>query len=218
MDYAMNRIVHRTLNLLVLAGAGLLGQAQPAPAYQTGFSDVEVGQLPGDFLVLSGQFAVRDLEGNRVLELPGTPLETHGLLFGPSARENQSVTARIQSTSRGRRSPAFALSLGGVSGFRLEVAAAKRTLEIMQGDQTLKAIPWAWQSGSWTHLRLQIRKVGEGSWVIEGKVWLHGQNEPAEPSITLERSQQPIAGRPGLWGKPFADTAILFDDVKVENL
>jgi hypothetical protein len=111
--------------------------------------------------VLDGQFAVREFEGNRVFELPGTPLETYGVLFGPAARHGQSVYARVHSTHRGRRFPAFAVSLGGVSGFRLEVAAAKQTLELLQGEQTIETVPWEWASGAWTHLRLQIRQLSD---------------------------------------------------------
>jgi len=214
----MNRTL-RPLNWLpVLIAVGLSNPTFAAPAYENDFSTTEIGQVPDDFLVLDGQFAVREHDGNRVLELPGTPLETYGVLFGPAARHGQGIYARIHSTSRGRRFPAFAVSLGGVSGIRLEVAAAKKTLELLQGEQTIASVPWEWTTGTWTHLRLQLRKLADDSYLYQGRAWIDGTPEPSEWVITLKRSEEPIPGRPGIWGKPFAGTPIRYDELKVESL
>ena len=219
MDCEMNRNLRPLIWLPIVVAVGLTVQTGgAAPIYENDFSSTEIGQVPNDFLVLDGQFAVREFEGNRVLELPGTPLETYGVLFGPAARHGQSVYARVHSTHRGRRFPAFAVSLGGVSGFRLEVAAAKQTLELLQGEQTIETVPWEWASGAWTHLRLQIRQLSEQSWIVEGKAWVHGTPEPSDWTITLTRSEEPIPGRSGIWGKPFSGTPIRYDDLKVERI
>ena len=41
--------------------------------YQQDFSEIELDQLPMEFLVLNGNFSVRDDEGNRLLTLAGEP-------------------------------------------------------------------------------------------------------------------------------------------------
>ena len=41
-----------------------------------------------DLLVLDGAFAVKAEGGNKFLELPGAPLDTYGLLFGPTVSAN----------------------------------------------------------------------------------------------------------------------------------
>src|SRR5215203_4716729 len=56
--------------------------AEPRPLYQNDFSKVEIGKLPEEMLLLDGGFAVQDVSGNKVLQLPGAPLDTFGVLFG----------------------------------------------------------------------------------------------------------------------------------------
>jgi len=71
----MKRFLHIGLLTagLLMASSGL--QAQGAkPLFEEGFSSSKVGEVPETFMVLDGQFAVREEEGNRFLELPGAPL------------------------------------------------------------------------------------------------------------------------------------------------
>jgi hypothetical protein len=51
--------------------------------------------------VLQGEFAVRHVDGNRVLELPGAPLDSMGMVLGPPRREDVRMTARILGERRG---------------------------------------------------------------------------------------------------------------------
>jgi hypothetical protein len=185
------------------------------PLYSNDFSEVEPGSIPDDFLVIDGMFSVKEADGNRFLELPGAPLETFGFIFGPAKPDGLAVSARIYGTSSGRRFPSFAVSLGGVGGHRLQVAPAKVAVELLRGDLPLDSVPYQWKSGTWTHLKLQIRKLEDNLWRVEGKVWPEGQSEPAEWTITLDQTDSPIPGRPGAWGIPFAVTPIRFDDLKV---
>jgi len=189
-----------------------------APIYQNDFSSTEVGQVPDEFLVLNGDFAVREFEGDRVLELPGSPLDTFGVLFGPRRKSEVAISARIYGTSRGRRSPAFAVSLGGVAGYRLQVAPAKKAVELLKGDASIAAVPFSWQSGTWMQLRLEMRQAGEGSWRVGGKVWSMGVSEPESMIISFTTTNAPLAGQAGLWGKPYSGTPIRFDEVRVEEL
>jgi len=191
---------------------------QAAVTYENDFSTAEIDQVPNEFLVLDGRFAVREFEGDKVLELPGSPLETYGVLFGSSARDGLAVTARIHGTRKGRRYPAFAVSLGGVSGFRLQITPAKRALELLQGDQVLQSMPWEWKSGAWTHLRLQIIKASDATWLVQGKAWIAGSSEPDDWVLTRSQPEQPVSGKPGIWGKPFSGTPIHFDDVRVARV
>src|SRR4051795_315772 len=71
--------------------------------YQNDFSKGEVGKLPEDMLLLDGGFAVQEVSGNKVLQLPGAPLETYGVLFGPTEGANIALSARVHSAKKGRR-------------------------------------------------------------------------------------------------------------------
>lgn len=188
--------------------------AEPA-AFQADLTKAEVGKLPEGMMVLSGDFTVREEGGKKFLELPGSPLESFGLLFGPPQPAEAEASGRFFGTKQGRKFPAFGLSLGGVSGYRLEMSGGKKALEISKGDELRKSVPFEWTSGSWTHLRLRVRPEGGGC-VVEGKAWPEGTPEPAEWSITLAEPTPPPAGRAALWGAPYAGTPIRYDDLRVE--
>jgi hypothetical protein len=206
---------HSWLCILPLLLGGSLAAASTDPLFREDFSTQEPGKLPQGFMRLDGRFEVVEIDGQRHLQLPGSPLESFGVLFGPGRREDWTVTARFHGTRQGRRYPVFGVSLNGVSGYRLQVAPAKRELELLKGDSILTGVPFEWTNDSWTHLRLQLRKTGEQSWVIEGRAWKAGTPEPDAWPIRWEETTPPIAGRAGIWGQPFSGTPILFDDLEI---
>src|SRR2546422_11733671 len=104
--------------------------AEEKPLYENNFEKTEVGKVPPEFLVLDGGFAVKEEAGNRFLELPGSPLESFGVQFGPTESSDLSVTARIKGTAQGRRYPTFGVGLNGVAGYKLQVSPAKKTLDL----------------------------------------------------------------------------------------
>lgn len=201
--------------LILLAGAMLAGlglQAADPPIFHMNFQDTEPGKLPDGLLVLDGGFAVRAEGDARFLELPGAPLETYGVLFGPAQTNEVAVSARVFGTASGRRFPAFGVGLGGVNGYKLRVSPGRKQLELLKGDTALQSVGFAWQSGQWTHLRLQIRQAG-AVWKIEGKAWIAGTTEPADWLICHEETEAPRPGRASLWGAPYAGTPIRYDDL-----
>src|SRR4051812_26072339 len=81
--------------------------------YENNFEKAEPEKIPEDFMVLDGGFVVKEEGGNKFLELPGAPLETFGVLFGPTVSNNVSASAKIFGTAKGRRFPAFAVAFYG---------------------------------------------------------------------------------------------------------
>jgi hypothetical protein len=185
------------------------------PLYQNDFTTNEVGKLPDEMLLLDGGFAVQEISGNKVLQLPGAPLETFGVLFGPTEAFGLAVSARVHSTKKGRREPAFALGLNGNAGYKLQISAAKKLAELYKGDDVVAKEPFNWESDSWTMLKLQVRKVKEGEFAIEGKTWKQGTPEPQKWTVTYAEMSEPSPGRASIWGNPFAGTPIDFDDLVV---
>jgi len=193
--------------------ASRAAEAPAKPLYHHDFEAAESGKLPAEMMVLSGDFTVKaDAKDGKVLELPGEPLDTFGLLFGPAPTGDATASARFFGTKKGRKFPTFGVSLGGVGGYRLQVSAAKKTLEIFQGDEARQSAAYEWKDESWTSLRVQVRKAASG-WIVEGKAWPAGTPEPAAWSITFETKEEPSAGRAGIWGSPFSGTPIRFDDL-----
>ena len=206
---------------IILAAAASAAETNPAknPAaqilYENNLEKAEVDKLPDEFLVQEGNFVVKDLGTNKVLELPGAPLETFGLFFGPTEGSEVSVSAKMLGTSKGRRFPTFGVGLSGPSGYRLMTAPAKKTLEIYRNDEVQTNVPCEWKSGEWLNFKLQIRRVKDGEWKVEGKVW--EAKEPAAWCVTFDEKTEPIARRASAWGSPLSGTPIWFDDFVVSR-
>jgi hypothetical protein len=212
----MNMVTKTCVELVLLTGLAFSAFAQQAkPLYENDFENAELDKVPDDFLVLDGQFAVKAEGGNKFLELPGAPLDTFGLLFGPTEEEGTAVSARFFGTGKGRRYPTFAVGLNGqgTSAYRLQVSPAKKALELFKGDDVKATVPYEWQSGAWTRLRLQVRRVKDGQWKVEGKAW--ADKEPSAWLVSIDEREQPVAGKASIWGSPYATTPIRFDDLKV---
>jgi len=187
--------------------------AADAP-FTENFEKATVGKLPENTMVLSGDFVVAEEGGAKFLELPGSPLDTFGLLFGPTQAGDVTASGRFFGTKQGRKFPAFGLSVGGVSGYRMEMSGGKKTLELLKGDESRTSVPFEWQSGVWTHLKLQLKKTATGC-MVQGKAWADGSPEPEKWQITLEEKTPPPAGRAAIWGAPYAGTPIRYDDLQV---
>ena len=183
--------------------------------YENNFEKNAVGTLPEEFLKMDGEFKVQQEGSNKFLELPGAPLDTFGLLFGPTEKDGITVQARILGTAKGRRFPAFGVGLNGWGGYKLQVSPAKKSIELFRGETLRKSVAHNWPSGTWTHLRLTIQKSKDGGWYVAGKVWSAGEQEPETPSISIEEKEEPPPGRASISGMPYSGEAIRFDDLKV---
>lgn len=209
------------LLFLVCLCVSLMGSASAQEAatttaalFENHFTETPLGKPSKEFMILQGKFVVSEIEGNKVLELPGEPLETYGVLFGPNQKEGLCVSARIQSDSLKRLYPSFGIGLNGISGPKLLVLPARKVIEIQRGPEAKVSARYDWKPGSWTQLRLQVLKVSEGKWRIMGKAWTEGEPEPAE-WILYDDAKEPPNGRPSLWGTPYSGQRILFDDLMV---
>ena len=202
----------RCKDLFVLTLLAATALAQDA-VYKNDFQSAEVGKVPQELMVIDGGFAVREEGGNKFLELPGAPLDTFGLLFGPTEKENRTVSAKIFGTTKGRRAPTFNVGLGGVGGYKLQVSPGKKTLELYKADAVKTSVPFDWQSGKWTHVELTLKKAKENEWKLEGRAWTDGSPEPTAPTLMFTDSEAPPSGRASIGGSPYATTPIRYDDL-----
>ena len=186
--------------------------------FKSDFESVNADSIPEELMVLGGQFSVKEIDGNKALELPGTPLEDFGALFGPAESDGVAVRARIRSESTKRLAPRFGVGLSGVAGYRLLVAPGQNVLQLLKDQQVVASAPFEWKSGTWTSLHLQVRKISESKWNIEGQAWTDGTPEPKDWSISFEVAEAPPAGKASIWGAPYSGKPILFDDLNVISL
>src|SRR5437867_11852347 len=91
------------LGTLLLQGCKTVRGPMARPLYENNFEKADLDKVPDDFLVLDGQFAVKEEGGNKFLELPGAPLDAFGVLFGPTETQGLAVSARIFGPSKRRR-------------------------------------------------------------------------------------------------------------------
>ena len=220
----MNKFSHRFTQMKKLLLSGLLGLMTaafgadaPKPLFENDFERAVVGNVPDEIMVLGGEFAVKSDGTNKVLELPGAPLDSFAVQFGSSEKENISASARVLSTSKGRRMPTFGMGLGGVSGWKLQVSPGKKPLELLKDAEIKSSVAMDWKSGEWTRLRFQIRKIKDGEWKIEGKAW-QAASEPKEWTISFDEKEEPVSGKASVLGSPFAGTPIWFDDLRMERV
>lgn len=196
------------------------GHSETNALYQTDFSKTEVGTVPPEFLVLEGQFAVRSDGTNQYLEVPGTPLDSLGVSFGPTFSPKTdagiAVSARIYGSGQGRRYPVLAVGICGARGFRLQVTPSKKQLELYQNEAVLAAQPFEWINNAWTHLQLQIKRV-DNRWTLEGRARSEGTNAAPATVITHLIEQEPLQGASTIWGVPYSGKPIRFDDLVVRR-
>lgn len=218
MKNANGKIWSALLTALFIGAGNLYAAEEAKPLFENNFEQVEVGPVPDTFMVLDGGFEVKAEGGNKFIELPGAPLESFGILFGPTEKENVAVSARINGTNKGRRYPTFAIGLNGQGGYKMQVSPAKKAIELYKGDEVVTSVPFDWKSGEWTMMRLQIRKAGDGVWKVEGKAWAQSGTEPKEWMINHDEKKEPTAGRASIWGQPYATTPIQFDDLRITRV
>ena len=210
---------NRAVFITAIAALSVSAQARADNVlFKSDFESAKADSVPEELMILAGQFSVKEIGGNKALELPGTPLEDFGALFGPAESDGVAVRARVRSESTKRLAPRFGVGLSGVAGYRLLVSTGQNVLQLLKDQQVVASAPFEWKPGTWTSLHLQVRKISEGVWIIEGRAWADGTPEPKDWSISFEVSEAPPAGKASIWGAPYSGKPILFDDLSVISL
>jgi len=204
--------------MLLALGLASFSMQAAEPLYQNNFEQTETDNVPDEFLVLDGDFAVKQEGGNKYLELPGAPLDAFGFMFGPSARHGNEISARMFGTKKGRRFPVFGVSLNGVNGYRLQVTPAKRAIELLKAGAVVAKVPFRWGGGEWLRLALRVEQTGEDEWTVSGTVWADDEKAPAKPTLTYKETKEPRNGKPSIWGSPYSGTPIRYDDIVVKKI
>lgn len=185
------------------------------PIYENNFERAAVGKLPEAFAVLGGGFTVQSASSNRFLSLAGSTLRSCTAMFGPVVGADTAVSACILGTAKDSRVPTLGVGLGGTNGWKLMVAPDKSALQLWRDTEVKATVPFTWQSGAWTALRLQVRKIGDGAWTVKGKAWETSGAEPKDWMVHCESSEAPPSGWASVIGTPLARTPIRFDDLVV---
>ncbi len=213
----MNSFLRVVLILIVASGVVAAGPTT-APSVPIVLDKTEVGNLPETATSVNGVFAVQVVEGRRVIELPGEPLDAMGLLVGPD-KGCVGIVARIQASATGKRYPEFGVGLGGTGGYKLWLLPGQKLLQIIKGDEVVASIPqpFAWTSGTWTGFRMQVQKLADGGTRIVGKVWRKARRSRRTGLISWQEKEAVSDGRAGVWANPYSGTPVRFSDLALEQ-
>jgi hypothetical protein len=193
---------------------------EPAAAPAIDFKDVAAGEVPEAFMSTDqeAKFSIVADGENKVLELAGQPIVDGGMLVGKSVKGAGTVTARIKTAGKRRTQPRFGVGLHGVSGPRLRVVPATKQVEIVLTSDKEEAIgtaAYGWTSGTWTWLEFTIKAKAGGGSEMEGRVWAEGEKRPEKPTVTATSEEAPSQGKASVWGTPYAELPVWFDDITV---
>jgi hypothetical protein len=186
-----------------------------AALFECDFQKLQPGPLPEDFKVVRGEFAVKQEGTNRFMELSVEQLNTFGVLLGPERGAETSLQARLRGWPTGKRFPEFGVGLGGAKGYQLWLMPAVSEVQIRRDNEILARAPFAWKSGEWVHMQLELRASGDGRWLVAGKAWMDGDKPAADALVRHELSEPPATGRASLWATPYSEKPIQFDDVRL---
>jgi len=211
----------RLLPLFLTAAA--LAQETAAPAAQRfDFQALQPGELPDEYMSTDqeAKFSIVADGDNKLLELAGLPSVDGGVLVGKSIKGACTVSARIKATGKRRIQPRFGVGLHGISGPRLLVVPAEKSVKIVKNTEKEEAVATAacaWTSGAWTRLEFSIKPSADGKGAaLEARVWEDGQPRPDAPTLTWQSPDPPAQGKASVWGAPYAELPIQFDDIEVK--
>ncbi len=216
-----------TSRFLFLALATLAAaQEAAAPASSSQKIDFQAlmpGPVPDEFMSVEGEAKfdiIADGDKNKVLELQGQPIVDGGMLVGKATKGPGTITAKIKATGKRRVQPRFGVGLFGISGPRVRVVPVTKTVEIVKNsdkEEVMATAPYTWTSGTWTWVEMSIKAAAAGGGsTIEGRVWEDGKARPEKATVTWENPAPAAQGRASVWGTPYSEQAIWFDDIEIK--
>lgn len=173
------------------------------------------GEVPKEVFVVDGTIKIAAKDGNKAIMVDPTPITDATAQLGDSSSGSSVIEARVFASKKGRSTPRFGVSVHGMSGYRLIVNIGKKQVELVKSDQVVKSAPFTWTTDTWTKLRLEVKKNSDTDWSITGKVWPADGAEPKESALQHTDTTLKGQGKCAIWGTPFSEMPIYFDDIQV---
>ncbi len=198
---------------------GITGAARvrviPELPWEEGFERLPPGAPPAHWVGARGKFAIREMDGNKVLvKLADNPATQRARVFmGPPEWSDYTVQVDVRATERRRRM--------GDAG----VVAQRYTLALFGNHQRIEMYPWqadpsrtvraafAWQPDTWYRVKLRVENLPDGRVRVRGKAWPASEAEPAGWIIDHLDAVPNRQGSPGIYAD--APFEIYFDNLKV---
>jgi outer membrane protein assembly factor BamB len=199
-----------------LSGAARVRVVPPLP-WSENFESLPGDAVPAQWINATGKFAIRAIEGNKVLvKLADNAFTKRARAYmGLADWSNYTVECEAKATEKRRQmgdagvvAQRYALILFGNS--------QKLELESWQ-PETARTVrtPFAWKADTWYRIKLQVENLPDGKVRARGKAWAVSDPEPS--SWTLEKIDPTgnRQGSPGIYAD--APFEVFFDNLKVTS-
>ncbi|HSC28904.1 MAG TPA: PQQ-binding-like beta-propeller repeat protein, partial [Vicinamibacterales bacterium] len=178
---------------------------------------------PAHWVNATGKFAVRDLEGSRVLvKLAENPFafakRCRPFLGGPD-HSDYTIEADVRAMERRRQMG----DIGVVAQrYELVLFGTHQRLELQpwqpETERTVR-VPFKWEKDTWYVMKLEVQNMGGGKVRARGKVWPRGQQEPQAWTIERVDPIGSVKGAPGLYAdapsQAGGGSELYYDNIKV---
>ena len=171
----------------------------------------------------TGKFAVRDLDGSKVLvklaENPFAFAKRCRVFFGGPDYSDYTIEADVRAMEKRRQRGDVGIV---AQRYEMMLSGSHERIELQpwqpETQRTVK-VDLPWKADTWYTMKLEVQSMGAGKVRARGKVWAKGESEPS--AWTIERID-PIGstkGAPGLYADaPSAaggGSEIYYDNIKV---
>ncbi len=186
--------------------------------FKSDFNDLEVGDIPSNWMALDGEWSVIELDGSKVLQLSPDPLVEASIQFGKSVKgEGATATVRVKANRKRRTAPRFGLGLHGGNGFHFRVVGVTKKIELKKGDDIMQSVDFDWRPGEWHFMELTV-KPADTAWTVSGKIWAESDEKPEQNQLEYIATDVKLSGKVSVLATPYAGLPIYFDDLTAMNL
>jgi outer membrane protein assembly factor BamB len=178
---------------------------------------------PPQWVNATGKFAVRDLDGSKVLvklaENPFAFAKRCRPFMGSTEFSNYTIQADVRGMDKRRQ-------MGDIG-----IVAQRSELVLFGNHQRLELQPWQpeiqrtmkvdykWNPNAWYTMKLEVQSLGGGRIRARGKVWPKGEAEPAAWTIERVDPIGSVKGAPGLYAdapsQAGGGSELYYDNIKV---
>ncbi|HEU4889915.1 MAG TPA: PQQ-binding-like beta-propeller repeat protein [Vicinamibacterales bacterium] len=178
---------------------------------------------PSQWVNATGKFAVRDLDGSKVLvklaENPFAFAKRCRPFMGSTEYSNYTIQADVRGMDKRRQ-------MGDIG-----IVAQRYELVLFGNHQRLELQPWQpeiqrtmkvdykWNPNAWYTMKLEVQSLGGGRIRARGKVWPKGEAEPAAWTIERVDPIGSVKGAPGLYAdapsQAGGGSELYYDNIKV---
>ena len=157
----------------------------PPLPWQEDFESIEEGKSPPHWVRATNRFAVREMDGNKILVKPPARRGLHrsNVYLGPPNMKDYIVQVDLLGTKPKRNMPDMGLI---ANRYTLEMQGNHQRLQVLSWRSDLRMAKWIdfkWEPNVWYTMKMRVDIVDDTA-QVKGKVWAKGEPEPEEWTIT----------------------------------